>query len=220
MITVIGGFKGGAGKTTIATNLAAMRSLSIETVLIDADPQASSNDWALMRIETDKPIVGCISVEGAKTMREARRVEADGKDVVVDCGGKDCEALRAAMSVADTFVIPFRPGPYDVWAFQQLEALIGQAKSVNSKLECLAFLNGADINGPDNADAIAIAKTVPGVRVLNTTICNRKSFRSSAADGLAVTEWRNSQRKIDHKAIAEITDIYQAIYGGGCSHGA
>jgi chromosome partitioning protein len=215
MITVIGGLKGGAGKTTIATNLAAMRSLSCETVLIDADPQASSSDWALMRIETDKPKVKSVRVEGSNARVEALRLSGLDVDVIIDCGGKDCEAQRAAMSVADMFVVPFRPGTYDVWAFQQLETLIGQAKKIYPKFECLAFLNGADINGPDNADAIAIANTVPGVRVLTTTICNRKSFRSSAADGLAVTEWRNTQRKIDHKAIAEITDIYQAIFGGG-----
>ena len=42
--------KGGAGKTTIATHLAAQSALDgLRTALVDADPQASSTRWAQKR---------------------------------------------------------------------------------------------------------------------------------------------------------------------------
>ena len=52
MIVVCGGIKGGGGKTTIATNLAVMRSQAGKDVLsVDADEQDSASDFALVRNE-------------------------------------------------------------------------------------------------------------------------------------------------------------------------
>ena len=46
--------KGGAGKTTIATHLAAHAAVDgRNTVLVDADPQGSSTRWARRRAELD-----------------------------------------------------------------------------------------------------------------------------------------------------------------------
>ena len=44
MIVLIGGEKGGTGKTTIATSLAGR-----DVLLIDTDPQGSANYWAQSR---------------------------------------------------------------------------------------------------------------------------------------------------------------------------
>ena len=50
MILLIGGEKGGPGKTTIATNLAAMRTDDIEDVLlVDTDRQPTSSYWCSLR---------------------------------------------------------------------------------------------------------------------------------------------------------------------------
>src|ERR1700683_2160942 len=56
MILVVGGIKGGSGKTTIATNLAVMRSCSEGRVLlIDADEQKSATQWSSQREEKVTP---------------------------------------------------------------------------------------------------------------------------------------------------------------------
>ena len=52
MIIVIGGIKGGSGKTTVATNLAVLRSSkSKDVLLIDADDQETSTDFTILRNE-------------------------------------------------------------------------------------------------------------------------------------------------------------------------
>ena len=52
MIVLIGIEKGGTGKTTLATNLAALRvSKGYEVLLVDTDKQNSANFWAACRDE-------------------------------------------------------------------------------------------------------------------------------------------------------------------------
>ena len=50
MILVTGGIKGGSGKTTVAINLAVMRSKAgSDVLLIDADDQESASDFTALR---------------------------------------------------------------------------------------------------------------------------------------------------------------------------
>ncbi len=52
MVILIGGEKGGTGKTTIATNLAALRALAgHDVLLVDTDSQGSASYWASSRDE-------------------------------------------------------------------------------------------------------------------------------------------------------------------------
>ena len=52
MIIVVGGIKGGSGKTTVATNLAVIRSAEGKDVLlIDSDDQETATDFTVLRNE-------------------------------------------------------------------------------------------------------------------------------------------------------------------------
>ena len=66
MVILIGGEKGGTGKTTIATNLAALRALAgHDVLLVDTDSQGSASYWASSRDEAGiKPRVACIQKFG------------------------------------------------------------------------------------------------------------------------------------------------------------
>ena len=59
--------KGGVGKTTLATHLAAQAALSGQrTVLVDADPQRSSTRWAEKRAGLDSAV---LPVDGSGATR-------------------------------------------------------------------------------------------------------------------------------------------------------
>ena len=49
MILVVGGIKGGSGKTMLATHLAVYRAAVGPTLLMDADEQASATDFTRQR---------------------------------------------------------------------------------------------------------------------------------------------------------------------------
>jgi chromosome partitioning protein len=73
--------KGGVGKTTIATHLAAQAALSGKrTVLVDADPQRSSTRWAEKRAGLDSAV---LPIDGSKAERGWQRELPENAQVVI-----------------------------------------------------------------------------------------------------------------------------------------
>lgn len=213
MILVFGGIKGGVGKTTLATHMTILRShQSKDVLLVDADDQATATDFTTVRNETlaDQGGAGYTSVQlhGAAVRSELVRLATKYDDIVIDVGGRDTAGQRAALSVADLYVVPFLPGSFDVWTLENVGALVVEAQAFNEKLRAVCVINRADSSGSDNADAAAIAAETKSLAYLNAPLGNRKAFRSASAQGLAVTEMKPS----DPKAIAEIEMLYKHLF--------
>ena len=84
MIIVIGGIKGGSGKTTVATNLAVIRSKVSDLLLIDADDQETATDFTILRNEKLEKGSGYtnIKLSGNAVRTETQKLKSDRKSVV------------------------------------------------------------------------------------------------------------------------------------------
>ena len=214
MIVVCGGIKGGGGKTTIATNLAVMRSLTGKDVLsVDADEQDSASDFALVRNEVfaDRGGAGftCVKLRGAAVRSEVAHMASKYDDVIIDAGGRDNSGHRAALLVADIYLVPLFPGSFDVWTLATVSQLIEEASVFNDSLKSLCFLNRADAQGSENEEAARIVKETACLTYLDQPIGFRKAFRKAAAEGKAVVEFKPK----DKKAIEEIQRLYFSVFG-------
>jgi chromosome partitioning protein len=210
MIVVIGGIKGGTGKTTIATNLAVMRASTAKKVLlVDADEQKSASRFSSQRdalgIETKW---STIQLAGKTMHSQILRLKPDYDDIIIDVGGRDTSSQRSSLLVADMFILPFSPSSYDIWTMSEAIDVIRDMKTANNKLRAIAFINRADPNGSDNEDSIGILQECEEFECLKFTIGNRKTFKSSSSNGLGVIEVKTP----DKKAIQEIRDLYEYIY--------
>ena len=210
MILVVGGIKGGSGKTTLATNLTVLRSATGKKVLlVDADEQRSSSDWAEQReglgIQTKW---STIQLAGRSVYSQLQRMVGDYDDIIVDVGGRDTTSQRSALSIADKFLVPFKPRSLDIWTIGGVKNMISEIKAANPKLECFAVINQADSKGSDNDDAQSVLSECPDLCCMNISIGQRKAFSNAAADGLGVSELKNS----DKKALFEIMSLYENIY--------
>jgi chromosome partitioning protein len=211
VIIVVGGIKGGSGKTTVATNLAVIRSLEgHDVLLIDADDQETSTDFTALRNERREGGAGftAIKLTGPAVRTETLRLESKYSDIVIDTGGRDTTSQRAALAVADALLIPFVPRSFDVWTLEKVSQVVGEMRAANPELKALAFLNRADPRGADNEDAAAEIRSTPGLEYIDCPIGNRKAFANAGAAGLAATEMRPS----DPKAAAEIMILYRYLY--------
>jgi chromosome partitioning protein len=213
VIITIGNTKGGVGKTTLAVNLAIARALSGRDVwLIDGDRQGTAQTAISIRAEAGhQPGISCATYPDGPTLRAQVQQQA-GKfdDIIIDAGGRDSTALRAALVLSDVLLIPFQPRSYDVWALNDIAALVDEARSVRDGLRAVAVLNCADSGeaSTDNADAAAAVADVPQFEYLATPIRRRKAFANAAGAGLSVLELKPA----DKKAIDELNALISALF--------
>ena len=106
--------KGGVGKTTIATHLAAQAALGGQrTVLVDADPQGSSTRWAERRAGLESAV---LPLDGSRKDWQ-RRLPEDTQQIVIDApAGAMAGDLDRFLDQADAIVVPVLPSALDIEA--------------------------------------------------------------------------------------------------------
>jgi chromosome partitioning protein len=211
MIVVVGGIKGGSGKTTVATNLAVARAAAgSDVLLIDADDQETASDFTVLRNERLAEGAGFTSIKltGAAVRTETLRLADKYGDIIIDTGGRDTTSQRAALSVAHVLLVPFVPRSFDVWTLEKVGTLVGEMRAANPGLVAYAFLNRADPRGQDNEGAAEAIKEAPELRFLDMPLGARKAFANAAAQGAAVTELKPQ----DAKATEEIMVLYGYLF--------
>jgi chromosome partitioning protein len=210
MIIVVGGIKGGSGKTTIATNLAVLHSIDKKVLLVDADEQKSAWDWSQQRDAVRPPgqrgVFSTVCMSGKTVFSNLIRMKEDYDTIIVDTGGRDTTSQRSALCVADKLILPFKPSSIDIWTMSPIKVILSEC--VNELLKSYAVISQADPIGKDNQEAIEILKEFPEIQTLDCTIGNRKAFRNAAAEGLGVCE----MYPMDKKACQEMQTIYELIY--------
>ena len=212
MIILIGGEKGGTGKTTLATNLAAARAAAQgDVLLVDTDKQGSASFWTAVREELDDvPPVSCVQVFDKTVTRQVRDLSERYGDVIVDAGGRDSVELRAAMVVADRLFIPVQASQFDVWTLEQMDELVAHAQAINPDLRATVVINRASPH-PKVREAEEAQKLLADFEHLsfgNSVLHDRIAFRRAASNGLSVLE----MDPVDAKASAEVQALYQTVY--------
>lgn len=210
-ILLVGGEKGGTGKTTIATNLAAVRaSTGRDVVLIDTDPQGSAAYWCAVRDQSgDASRIACIQLHGRSIARQIQDTAQRYEDVIVDAGGRDSVELRAALTVADYVLTPIQASQFDTWTLEAMSELITQAGALNPNLYAAVCINRASSNPrvTETPEAQDLANDYEALVLLKATLHDRIAYRNAARAGLGVTEANG-----DAKAAREIEELHQEIY--------
>lgn len=212
MILTVGNTKGGVGKTTLALNLAVARALAGREVwLIDGDRQGTAAAAVAMRAEAGRaPGIACAQYPDGQALRgQVQQQRGKWDDIIIDAGGRDSTALRAALILSDVLLVPFAPRSYDVWALEDMAALVDEARAVRDNLRAYAVLNLADPGtGADNIEAAAAVADVPQFEYLPTPIRRRKAFSNAGGQGLSVLELSPRDPKASDELIALVNALF------------
>jgi chromosome partitioning protein len=126
MVVLVANTKGGCGKTTVATNLAAaLASHGHRTALADADRQRSSLEWVRLRPGTAAPIA---ALDWSKELTPPPK----GLDrLVIDAPAamKKKDAFEL-VRMADVIVVPVLPSVFDQGSTTAFLARLNELKAV------------------------------------------------------------------------------------------
>lgn len=208
-IILIGGEKGGSGKSTTATNLAVFLKLEGQDVmLLDADKQATSTKWIGRRNDAGYP-----EIHSTQKLGDIYKTAIDlgGRYgfVIIDAGGRDSRELRTGMVAADVLYIPIKASQADLETLPVVDELVSLSRGMNPGLLVRTLLCMAPTNEriKEVDDAQALLVDFPDLPLSGCIIRERKIYRDALLLGKGVVEMKNSD------ARAEIQLLGQEILG-------
>lgn len=203
-IIAVANLKGGAGKSTLASNLAGELAKHGSTALIDGDEsQGTSGSWYALREQGGK--AGELAFVATDSHRSLiNLIEGRSERYVVIDGPPRLSAMTKAMiMVSDLVLVPVSTSSTEIWATSDLMALIGEANAVRRiKARGVWSRHRA---GKTTAEFAEEASAVLKLKFCDSVMSNRISYQTAMGSGLTVCETR------DRTARAEVTSLVAEI---------
>lgn len=188
--------KGGAGKTTLAVNLASEAARSRVTLIVDTDPQATASRWGEWRGGSDPEVIDC----GAPSLlagKLAKAAELGAELAVIDTPPHADAMSRQAARLADLVLIPCRPRAFDLAAIEATAELVR-----SSRKPAFVVFNA----GPPRAplvyrEATDLIEGQFGLPVAPVVLPERAAFHHSAAAGRTAPEYAEGKAADEIRAL-------------------
>ena len=192
--------KGGAGKSTLARQLAVLAGEQDASILIDRDPQETTTKWWRRR-QNLQPAPGhpdLLDLDGTTLTDAATALrKRAGGAVFVDTRPAVGEPEAEAARVADLVIVPVRPSPDD------LEA-VGETLKILRRLDkrVVMVVNAAK-NEVRARDARAALSRYP-VPVCPTHVADRAVYLDASLEGRGVGEMRGGAARDAHTELQRL----------------
>jgi len=209
--------KGGVGKSTLTTNIAAMLSNKYRVLLLDTDNQGSSEDWGVARInklESNNRLRGFSkhyrgSKKASEVSMDLEEIAASYDIVVVDTPGRNELVSLGVIAAANLVIIPLTPGNFSFWSSEITRELIQKVAAVRPEdFAARLLLNMRDKRKKISREAEKMLQELE-IPVMRTSVGHRNIFESSS-EGLSVSELP-ARSASDREAQNEMNNLVSEI---------
>jgi chromosome partitioning protein len=199
--------KGGCGKSTLATNIAAgYAQRGNPTTLMDFDPQGSSMAWLKRRPESAPPIHGVAAYK--KTMQATRswqlRIPGDSVNVIIDSpAGLSHDDLREVTRDSASILVPVLPSSMDIHAASRCIAdllLVAKVNRNEGKLAVVANRTRKNTKAFGKLMRFLDSLGIPIIAVLRDS----QNFVHAAEQGIGMHEMQPSRARLDVDQVDKI----------------
>ena len=206
--------KGGAGRSTLATNLAGELAKIGRTVLIDGDmPQGTSASWYAIREQsgkaggTDTNLVADTAANHHELIAKFEKRAKNADYIVLDGPPRIAEMTRAILVLSDLCLVPVGASVAELWAAQDLVAIIEQARKVRAiDARMIWTRHRSYTNLAKELTEQATAEL--GLPILSTPLALRVAYPEALGAGLTVAELSDQNARAELRALmAEIQII-------------
>ena len=193
--------KGGVGRSTIATNLAAVFSINQPTALIDCDlPQGTSASWYALR-QAEVPSTN-LTLATAGDYRElvglAEELSREHRYLIIDAPPRIAEMTRAIIAMSTLSLVPLGASAAEIWSTSDLLLTINEERNYRADIDARIVWNRYRGNTREALEVSEAASKELGLKELSARLGYRVAYSEALARGLSVDEW------LDRSAHAEI----------------
>ena len=200
-----GHFSVGVDTTNLACAFAELR----QVLLLDADGQGSTLDWADSRAQR---LLGLEvrGVEPGRLLQDVRLRAPHYHWVIIDGPPGIARTTAEAVRAADLVLIPVKPGPWDVWAVSDIVDAVKARQGTAAALPKAAFVVTMCKTRSRLSQQIEAALDEYGLPVLQARTTDRVAYPQAIIEGKSVLEGRD--RTARHEILALRDEIERLIH--------
>lgn len=207
--------KGGAGKSTLATNLAVMFSSDGKKVLlVDADTQQNTSlRWHADRAQYEDNVTSLdvCGLTARNLMPSTTSFRKQYDVIVIDGGARITAEAHAAVGAADYLLIPVKPVKADVDSTATFLEVVAQSMEIRDDLTAGIVIN--EVNERTSLAKMMIEELKSfeeSFGIFEQRLGSYQAFRDAISSGLAVTELTE---RTAEKAANQIKALYAELKG-------
>jgi chromosome partitioning protein len=184
--------KGGVGRSTIATNLAAIFSTAGPTTLIDCDlPQGTSASWYATRQAGTAPgnLTLAVARDHVELVEKAAELNDSQRYIIIDAPPRIAALTRAIVILSRISLIPLGASAAEIWSTADLLQTLDDARKYKTEIDARIVWNRFRAYTREAQELSEAVHREMKLKELDTRLGFRVAYSEALARGLSVAEW-------------------------------